>query len=155
MRHQHQRAGEFGEAVFQHFERGDIEIVGGLVEQQQVGGLQHEPGDQHARLFAAGEAGDRAVELAGVEEEALGPSGHVDGAVLKDDRIAVRAQSLAQRLAEIELLARLVEVDDAQRVGALDAAGVGLLIRRPAGAAAWSCRCRCGPAGPVACPAKG
>ena len=36
---QHERAGEIGEAVFEHFEGGDVEIVGGLVEQQQVGGL--------------------------------------------------------------------------------------------------------------------
>ena len=60
MRHQHQRAGKFGEAVFQHFERGDVEIVGRLVEQQQVGGLQHQARDQHARLLAAREAGDAA-----------------------------------------------------------------------------------------------
>ena len=84
MGHQHQRAGEFGEAVFQHFERGDVEIVGGLVEQQQVGRLQHQAGDQDARLLAAGEAGDGPVELAGVEEEALGPAGDVDGAVVED-----------------------------------------------------------------------
>jgi len=37
----------------------------------------------------------------------------------------MRAQALAQRLVGIEALARLVEVDDAQRGGALDAAGVG------------------------------
>ncbi len=39
-----------------------------------------------------------AIELAGIEEEAFGPGGDVDGAVLKDDGIAVRAESLAEGL---------------------------------------------------------
>ena len=142
MGHQHERAGEIGEAVFEDFEGGDVEIVGGLVEQEDVGGLQHQAGDEDARLLAAGEAGHGAVQLAGIEEEALGPSGDVDGTVLEDDGIAVRAESLAEGLLAIELFARLVEVDDAQRGGAFDGAGIGRRSRRREGAGAWSCRCR-------------
>src|ERR1035437_1332354 len=123
---QHQRAGEIGEAVFEHFEGGDVEIVGGLVEQQQVGGLEHETRDQDARLLAGGEARYGPIELAAVEQEAFGPAGDVNRAVAKDDGVAMRAEALAQGLGGIEALARLVEVNDAQRGSALEAAGVGL-----------------------------
>src|SRR5207253_2639346 len=74
---------------------------------------------QNARLLAAGETRDRAVELIGVEEESLRPSRDVDRAIAKDHVIAVRAQPFAQRPRPIELLAGLVEVDDAQPGGAL------------------------------------
>ena len=80
MRHQHQRAGEIREAFFEHLERGDVEIVGGLVEQQKIGRPQHEARDQDARPLAAREAVERLVQLIGVEEEAFGPGGDVDRA---------------------------------------------------------------------------
>ena len=125
VRDQDQGAGEFGEAVFEDLEGGDVEIVGGLVEQQDVGGLEHEAGDQDAGLLAAGEAGDGAIELAGIEEKALGPAGDVNGMALEDDVVAVRAESLAEGLVLVELLAGLVEVDDAEGGGAVDGAGIG------------------------------
>ncbi len=121
---QHQGAGEIGEAVFEDFEGGNVEVVGGLVEQQDVGGLQHEAGDQDARLLAAGEAGHGTVQLPGIEEKTLGPSGDVDGPVLEDDGIAVSAEPLSERLLAIQLFARLIEVDDAQRAGAFHGAGI-------------------------------
>ena len=70
---QHQRAGKFRQALFQHFQRRDIEIVGRLVQQQQVSGLQHQLGDEDAGPLAAGKVGDRMVELLAGEEELRGP----------------------------------------------------------------------------------
>src|SRR4029077_1976892 len=55
----------------------------------------------------------------------LGPSGDVDGDALKNHVVAVRAESLAQSLILVELLARLVEVDHAKARGAFDGAGIG------------------------------
>ena len=88
---------ELGQAVLQHLERRDVEVVGGLVEDQQVGGLAHQPRDQDAGLLAAGEAADRQLELLGPEQEALGPRGHVDAAALVDDGVALGRQRAAQR----------------------------------------------------------
>ena len=75
-----ERAGEFEEIVFQDFERGDVEVVGGLVEEQDVGGLEHEPGDEDAGALAAGEVADGLVELFAGEEETRGPTGDVNDA---------------------------------------------------------------------------
>ena len=75
---QHERAGELGEALLEHLERRDVEVVGRLVEDQQVGRLAHQPGDEDAGLLAARQVADRHVELLGPEQEALGPGGDVD-----------------------------------------------------------------------------
>ena len=64
VRHQHQRAGEFHQAVLQHIERRNIQIVRRFVEDQEVGRLEHQPGDEQSGLFAAGETGDRVDPVA-------------------------------------------------------------------------------------------
>ena len=149
MRHQHQRAAKFQQALFQYFERRNVEVVGRLVEQQQVGGLQHQLSDQHARAFASGKLADRAIQVFAGERETLAPSRHVNHAVLVDHRVAVGRERAAQRQIRIEL-AVLVEVDDAQRRRPSDLAAAWARYRRAAGAAAWSCRCRWARPGPRA-----
>ena len=52
VRHQHQGSAKFQQAFFQDLERRDIKIVGGLIQQQQVGRFQHQPGNQHPRPLA-------------------------------------------------------------------------------------------------------
>ncbi len=84
MSDQDQRAGKLEQILFEDFERGNVEVVGGLVEQQHIGGLEHEFGDEHAGALAAGEVADRLVELFAGEEEARGPTGDVNGAALVD-----------------------------------------------------------------------
>ncbi len=96
MSHQHERAGEFGEAFLEHFQRRDVEVVGGLVEQQEIGGLEHEPGDVHAGALATREPRHRQRELIRPEEEALGPGGHVEWAALIDDAVGLGRQRAAQ-----------------------------------------------------------
>jgi hypothetical protein len=59
MRDQHQRALELGQRLLEHFEGRDVEIVGGLVQDQHVRRLAHQPRDQDPRLLAAREARDR------------------------------------------------------------------------------------------------
>ena len=56
--YQDEGAGEIEEGVFEDFERRDVEVVGGLVEDQEVGGLEHQSREDDARFFAAGEFGD-------------------------------------------------------------------------------------------------
>ena len=139
-----ERAGELGEALLEHLERRDVEIVGGLVEQQQVGGLEHEAGEVHAGALAAREPRHRQRELLGPEEEALGPGGDVQRAPLVDDAVGLGRERAAQRLVGVEPVAVLVEVRDAQSRRALDLARGRAPACRRAGGAAWSCRCRSG-----------
>ena len=42
VRDEDERAGVFEQRLFEDLERGDVEVVGGFVEQQQVGGLEHQ-----------------------------------------------------------------------------------------------------------------
>ena len=70
---QHQRAAIFQQALFQNLERWDVEIVGGLVQQQHIGGLQHQAGDQNAGALSSGEVGDRLVELLAAEQKPRRP----------------------------------------------------------------------------------
>ena len=63
-------ARKFEERLLEDFERGDVEVVGGLVEDKDVGGLQHEAGDEDAGALAAAEPLDGLVELLAGEEEA-------------------------------------------------------------------------------------
>ena len=143
--HQHQGAGELGEAVLEHLQRGDVEIVGGLVEEQEVGRLEHEPGDECTRARSPPDSRETgSAELLGSEEEALGPGGHVERATLIEDAIGLGRQRAAERLVRIERLAVLVEVRDAAAPApARSRRGRASRCRR-AGGAPWSCRCRSG-----------
>ncbi len=123
--HQDQRPGELEQALLEHLEGRDVEIVGRLVEDQQVGRLQHQPGDQNPRLLAAGEAPHRRVELLGAEEEALRPGGDVHDFAQMDHRIAVGRERAPQGELAIERLSPLLETEDLEERRALDLAAVG------------------------------
>ena len=138
-----ERALEFEEGFFEDLEGGNVEIVGGLVEQEDVGGLEHEAGDEDAGALASAEAADGLVELLGGEEKTIGPGGDVNDAILEDDGIGVRGEGAAQGERGIEL-ALLLEVDDFEMVGGADGAGVGLRALPAKGAGGWFCRCRWG-----------
>jgi hypothetical protein len=96
VRDQDQSAAKFEQAFFEDFEGGDVEVVGGLVEQKNVGGLQHELSDEHAGAFASGEPFDGLIELFAGEEEFGGPRCDVNDAILIDDRVSFRSEGAAQ-----------------------------------------------------------
>ena len=121
MRHQHQRAGKIEEIFFQNFERRNIEVVGRLIEQQNIRRLQHQFCNQYPRPLAAGEIPHRLVQLLAGKQEACGPTCHMHLASLMHHRVAFRSQSAAQGQAFVQL-AHLAEVDHAQCIGAADGA---------------------------------
>src|SRR5438128_11680731 len=53
MTDQHQGPRELREAVLQHLQRRNVEVVGRLVEQEDICRLEHELGDAEACLLAA------------------------------------------------------------------------------------------------------
>ena len=70
---EHQRAGELFERFFQHFQRGDVQVVGRFVQHQHVGGFEHDAGDVDSGDLAATEQTHGLLELFIAEEEAAGP----------------------------------------------------------------------------------
>src|SRR5437764_42073 len=105
MGYQHQRTAKFEQALFENFERRDVEIVGGLIQQENVGMLQHELSDQHAGPFAAGKPLHRLTELLARKQELRRPGGDVNDAILIDDRVSVRSERTPERHIHVELTA--------------------------------------------------
>src|SRR4051812_36057364 len=102
MRHQNQRAPKFEQTFFQYLQGRDVEVVGRLIEQQDIGGLEHQIGDENARALATREPAYGLVELVAREKEACRPGGDVNGAVLVEDGIATSGQRLAKSQVRIE-----------------------------------------------------
>ena len=73
MRHKHERSGKFHQAVFQHIERWNIQIVRRLVQDQEIGRLEHQACDEESGLFPSGQAGDGKIQLLRSEEKPLRP----------------------------------------------------------------------------------
>ena len=69
---------ETDEGLLEPLERLDVEVVGRLVQQQQVGPGRERPRQRGARQLAAGEARQAAVEVVVVKAE---PAGDLGGAV--------------------------------------------------------------------------
>ena len=59
------------EQFLQQVERFDIEIIGRLIENEQVCRLRHQTGEQQARLLPARKRGDRAAHLLFGEQKIL------------------------------------------------------------------------------------
>ena len=69
MRHGHHRAVPAAQRLGERVQRGGVQVVGRLVQQQHVHRPEHEGGERDARLLAAGQVSDRAVDR-GVPGEA-------------------------------------------------------------------------------------
>ena len=129
MRDENDRAGKARNDLLQQVERLDVEVVGRLVEDQQVGGLGHDPRQHQPRPFAAREVLDRRARLLRLEQEVLHIAGHmllfaVDQQVLA----APVRQIMGERVVEVQILALLVERGDLQIGAELHRAFVGLQL---------------------------
>ena len=116
-----------GEHLLQEVERVHVEIVGRLVEDQELARHGHDLGEQQAVALAARERADRALGLARIEQEILEIGAHMTRLAMHHDLIAARrAQRLPQGLVAVEHGAMLVEIGLGQVLGELDRAAVGL-----------------------------
>ena len=142
-----QGAVEVREELFEPFEAAGVEVVGGLVEEEDIGGLEQRRGQQCAGLLAAGEAGERAVGVEVLDPEAAadllgarlgGPGAGGLGAfervgvgvevarrLERGERLAGLAQGVVEERADGRLGRLLRQVADAG--GREDRAAVGVL----------------------------
>ena len=88
-----QRPAPPAEVLLEPFERVEVEVVGRLVEQQQVRIGDDQPGQRRARLLAAGQRGRRLGPLVAGEAEA--GQGGLDPLV---ERVAAEDLVLVQEL---------------------------------------------------------
>ncbi len=117
MRDQHQGAGEVEQCFLKNLERGNVEVVGRLVEDEDVGGLEHQASDQDTRAFPATEPFDGLIELLAREEEPGRVACDMNNPILIHNRIGIGCESAAQGETVVDFT-HLGEVDDAQVRGA-------------------------------------
>ena len=119
-------AGVVGQHLLQHVERLQIEIVGRLVQHQQVGRLGERAGQHQAAALAARQRAQRRARLQRREQEILHVAHDVLGLAADRHRVAPAAgQRLLQRPLGVEALAALIEGGHLQVGAELDRAGVG------------------------------
>ena len=78
---------EDGEGFLQHAEGGEVEVVGGLVEHDEVAAVFEDFGEHEAGAFASGEEVDALVDAVVAEEKALEVGAGGDGLVAEEELV--------------------------------------------------------------------
>jgi len=69
MADQNNRAGKLLQGLEKNFDGLDIEMIGGLVENEEIQGLGQEGGQHHPTFFSAREVGDALVHIIALQEK--------------------------------------------------------------------------------------
>ena len=134
---EHDRAGEGVQGVLQHVAGLDVQVVGRLVEAEQVGRVGHQLGQRQPGLLAAREDLDLLLDCVAGEEEGAQQPAHLGrahprrgpGQLLEDGVVGVQRLDLM-----------LGEVGDPHVAAQLAAYRPRRRARRPGSSAACSCR---------------
>ena len=108
--HHQQGALIFQELLFEQLQGLQIEIVGGLVEHQQVGRPGQQTRQQQAVALAAGEGRHRLARPLGTEQKILEIAHHMAGAAAHGDAIAAQGEVVEHGGVFVEGGAQLVEM---------------------------------------------
>ena len=143
VRHEDDGAAILGEEGFEPGDRLDVEVIGGLVEQQQIGLADQRARQQHAALPSAGERVDDRVR------RQRQPRHHHVGLVMPLPFIVriERAEAFADHIGDGAIRRQrhvLHQPRDANAGLAQHQARNRAADRRSGSAAASTCRCRCG-----------
>ena len=123
----HHAAAEVFEEVFEHAQGLHIQVVGGLVEQQHVGGPNQQPAEVQPPPLAAGELGHRLVLLGRRKQEALQQLGGTELLAIHRHPAGGGLHHLQHLLVGLEQhVAVLVEVGELHGGAQLQAAAAGL-----------------------------
>src|SRR5688572_18830024 len=123
--HQKERARIFLEERFEELERLDVEVVGWLVEDQDIRRAREEAGEQQAIALAARERLHRSARALGREEEIAEVADDVLARAVELDEIAAGRNRVGEGGFLFEDRAELVEVGDYDLRAEAHASGVG------------------------------
>ena len=104
MRHDHGAARERQQRLLERAQRVDVEVVGGLVEQQQVAALAQKLGQMQTVALAPGELRDLLLLVRAPEVEAGDVGAAVYGAIAEADLILASGHLLPHGLRAIECI---------------------------------------------------
>ncbi len=120
-------AGEVQQRVLQRAEGLDVEVVGRLVEQQQVAALLEGQREVEPVALTTGQDAGRLLLVGTLEAELRDVGARRDLDVADLDVVQPVGHHLPEVLLRVEAAAALVDVGDLDRLADLDRAGVGLL----------------------------
>ena len=133
MADQQDGAGIVAEHVLQHVQRFEVEVVGRLVEHQQVRRLRQHLRQHQPAALAAGQLAERRARLLGREQEILHVADDVPRLAADHDGVAAAAgQRVGDGGVGIEAVAMLVERRHRQIGAELHRAAVRARARRSA-----------------------
>ena len=124
----HRAAGEREQRLLERAERVDVEVVGRLVEQQQVPAATQQLRQMEPVALAARQLGDLLLLVGSLEVEAGDVGAAVDRPVAELDLVLAARDLLPDVLVGVERVARLVDVRELDGVPDPQRAGVGLLL---------------------------
>ncbi len=110
MAYQQQGALEFHEYLFEQFQGFHVEVVGGLVQHQEIGWLAEQARQYEPVLFAAGERLYRLANARRFEQEVLQVADDMHVAAIDRDMVGATGEIVLHGFFRVELLAQLVEV---------------------------------------------
>src|SRR6516164_3005107 len=121
-------AGKILERLFQRAQRIDVEIVGGLVEQQHVGARLEHLGEMDAIAFTARKLADLLllVRAPEVERRAVGTRIHL--ALAQEHDIVAARDFLPDVLLALQRITGLVDISKMHRIADPDRAGIRLFL---------------------------
>ena len=144
VRNHHHAARELENRFFQRAQGFDVEVVGRFVEQQQVAAAAQQLGQVQAVALAAGKVLDEFLLRRPAEVEARYIGARRNFVVADDDIVEAVGDFFPDGLAAVEIVARLIDVGELDRIADFDRALVERSPGRPSCGTAWSCRRRWG-----------
>ena len=124
----HGAAGEVEQRLLERAQRVDVEVVGRLVEQQQVAAALQQLGEVHAVALAARERADLALLLRALEVEPRDVGARRDLALAQLDLVLPARDLLPDGLVGVERVAALIDVADLHGLAERQRPGVGRLL---------------------------
>ena len=120
---------EFSSSIL--FERADrihVQIVGRLVEEQDIGALLQHAGEVNAISFAAGEGADDALLIGATESEAGDVGARVDGHGAELEVLLFFGDRFPDVYIGIEVIARLLNIGQLDALAETELAGVAFFL---------------------------
>src|SRR4051794_10377249 len=124
----HRAAGEILERLLERAQRLDVEVVGRLVEEEDVAALLEHLGHVDPVALAARELADLLLLVLPLEVEGADIGAGADLVLAEAEHVAAARNLLPDVLRRVERVARLIDIAQANRLADPDRAGIGLLL---------------------------
>src|ERR1700733_12232698 len=121
-------AGEIEQGLLERAQRVDVEVVGRLVEQEQVRAALQHFGEMHAVALAAGELADLLLLVRALEVESPHIGAAVHLALAERDDVVAAGDFLPNIPFAVERVARLIDIAKLDTLADLDRARVWLFL---------------------------